>query len=201
MWASTPFIYFDSFDEKMFPSNCFRHRKLYTGIPDSSITSLKLHLIHGIEHYTAEAIEGWLRFVVQNKVKELDLIIGGYCIPQLVLNANSLTKLRLVGSKLEIPFVSSFPTLKYLCLSFKRFDSKSLQNLISGCPIIEHLYLDGRTANAMYVDIALISNYYLVITICGTLINLSLSHVKFAKEWLEGLISGLPLRDLIVVIA
>ncbi|KAF3457036.1 hypothetical protein FNV43_RR01693 [Rhamnella rubrinervis] len=87
-------------------------------------------------------IDDWLSFVVRMKVKELDLYGGGYCLPQFVLSASSLTVLKLRNMKLEAPSPSNFPSLKVLSLSDVEVYSKSLQNLVSGCPIIEDLHLE-----------------------------------------------------------
>ncbi|KAF3457996.1 hypothetical protein FNV43_RR02658 [Rhamnella rubrinervis] len=98
---------------------------------------------------------------------------------EFVLNASSLTVLKLGSLKLEAPYASTFPSLKVLSLRHMKLDSKSLQNLISGCPIIEDLDLR--------ID--------LVFDVSKTLKNPSLLNVNFPKQWLESLISNLPLLD------
>ena len=49
------------------------------------------------------------------------------------------------GLNLEVPFISSFPTLKVLSLDFANSDHQSLQNTFSGYTIIVDLHLYFRT--------------------------------------------------------
>lgn len=95
-----------------------------------------------------------------------------------------LTKLKL---KLEAPFVSTLPSLKVLCLAFVESDAKSPGNLISGCPIIEDLELRYIFENLDF-------------DVSKTLKNLTLNSsystfIGSSKQWLEGLISRLPLLE------
>ena len=75
----------------------------------------------------------WQSFPIQCKAKELDLSVRQYRLPQFILKAGLLTQLKLQGVKMEVPFISTFPTLKILSLDFVEFDCNSLQYLISGC--------------------------------------------------------------------
>ena len=51
--------------------------------------------------------------------------------------------------------MSRLPTLKVLSLKDVIFDNDSLQNLMSGCPIIEYLYFNGPSARGVCIDVAL----------------------------------------------
>ncbi|KAF3457994.1 hypothetical protein FNV43_RR02656 [Rhamnella rubrinervis] len=123
-----------------------------------------------------------LNFCVQRRVKELDLRFENYCLPKFVLNSSSLTVLKLSQLKLEAPSLSTLPSLKVLSLHVE-CDAKSLQNLISGCPIIEELYLWGH--GKIRFDF----------TVSETLRNLTLKCVDLTDQWLSGLISGLPFLE------
>ncbi|KAF3457034.1 hypothetical protein FNV43_RR01691 [Rhamnella rubrinervis] len=129
-------------------------------------------------------VKGWFSFVIERNVKELDLHLKYYSLPQSVLNAVSLTVLKLNGMVLKTTSLSTLHSLKVLFLIGVEFDANSLQNLISGCPIIEDLHLKGR-----YRDI------HVDFSIGKTLKYLSLSGVTITCQWLEGLIYGLPLLE------
>ena len=87
---------------------------------DSSITRFMLAMSFG---GTKTLVNKLLNFVVKNKVDELDLCIspwyhnGGhlyYCLPDAVLNAQSLTFLKLDGLKINGNFQVRLPSLKLL---------------------------------------------------------------------------------------
>ncbi|KAF3457995.1 hypothetical protein FNV43_RR02657 [Rhamnella rubrinervis] len=157
IWVSNPFLYFGDFDYKItfpdkvnkrdmvlkFVGNYLRSRKLYMQVPETSVTSFKFGTCYKFTHSATRRMDGWLNFCVQRRVKELDLRFKNYCLPKFVLNSSSLTVLKLRELKLEAPSLSILPSLKVLSLSVE-CDAKSLQNLISGCPIIEELYLRGH---------------------------------------------------------
>lgn len=190
MWASTPFLYFTNSNgfplNKMTINQNMRVFNLYKRIPHWFMTSFKLEFYRycGYQNgvLVAGQVEEWLRYAIQSKVKELDLLLEHYSLPQFVLCASSLTSLKLREVYLEDLSLSSFPSLKVLSLENVKFDRKSLQNVISGCPIIESLHVSGRTFSD-HVDFS----------VSGTLKYLSLGSLKFTDLWLECLIEGLPL--------
>ncbi|KAF3457052.1 hypothetical protein FNV43_RR01709 [Rhamnella rubrinervis] len=196
IWVSNPFLYFGDFDYKItfpdkvnkrdmvlkFVGNYLRSRKLYMQVPETSVTSFKFGTCYKFTHSATRRMDGWLNFCVQRRVKELDLRFKNYCLPKFVLNSSSLTVLKLRELKLEAPSLSILPSLKVLSLSVE-CDAKSLQNLISGCPIIEELYLRGHGKRE------------LDFTVSETLRNLSLELVRLTDQWLNALISGLPLLE------
>ena len=73
-------------------------------------------------------------------MEELDLNVRGSCLPQFILNASSLTVLKLSAMNLENLSLSNFPSLKVLSFNNVERDAKSLQNVISGCPVIEDFF-------------------------------------------------------------
>ncbi|KAF3457039.1 hypothetical protein FNV43_RR01696 [Rhamnella rubrinervis] len=195
MWLSAPFIYLDDlrkFNKKTrnrdkffkFVRNTLRYRKLYKKVPEKSIISFKFHTSYSFIGSASSRLKGWLNFVIQRNVKELDLNVRSYCLPQFILNASSLTVLKLSGLNLEDLSLSNFPCLKVLSFNYLTFDAQSLQNVISSCPVIEDLEVRGRSWMD-HVDFA----------VSNTLKYLSLFAVKFTRLWLEGLISGLPLLE------
>ena len=151
MWVSTSYLHFeDEFENITFTrkgnkrnmllklvANCLRFRKLYREQPSTLITSFKLHTHFKFGRYA----DNWVRYASESEVKELDLIVKDYCSPQFVLNANSLTKFKLRGLDLEVPIILSFPTLEVLSFKFAKSDHYSLENIFSGCPVIEDLRL------------------------------------------------------------
>ena len=74
--------------------------------------------------------------------------------------------------------------MKVLSLIDVRFDAKSLQNVISGCPVIDDLHVEGKYRND-----------HVGFSISKTLKYLLLLNMKFTCHWLEGLIFGLPLLE------
>ncbi|XP_015887170.1 putative F-box/LRR-repeat protein At3g28410 isoform X1 [Ziziphus jujuba] len=229
MWVSTPFLYFDESNDVVFirkvkkgnmflkfVGNYLRHRKQFMQA-DMFITSFKLHHSYfKLRRTDVRRVDGWVRFAIESKVKELDLHVRDYCIPQSIYTESSLTQLKFHGLKFEVPSLSTlssltqlelrylkleapchsmFPTLKVLCLVDVESDYNSLQNLISGCPMIEDLHLQQLTK----INCPLLEYHYLDISFIDfpakALKNLSLSSVVFSDQGLESLISGLPLLE------
>ncbi|XP_060671314.1 putative F-box/LRR-repeat protein At5g02700 [Ziziphus jujuba] len=164
LWVSTPFLYFEDFSASIFD------RKVRNGVWQA-----------GAELF--RRVHDWLNFVVECKPKELDLNLKNYVLPECILNASSLTILKLIDMDLFVPSLSTFPSLKFLSLVCVKSDAKSLQNLISGCPIIEELYLSGSDIG--HLDFA----------VSKTLRSLSLLFVDLTSQWLDSLFSRLPLLE------
>ena len=68
------------------------------------------------------------------------------------------------------------------------FDGKSLQNLVSGCPIIEDLHLEENIVGDIDLDVS------------GRLKTHSLLDRKTNGQWLDHLISRLPLKKLVFLV-
>ncbi|XP_062118272.1 F-box/FBD/LRR-repeat protein At5g56420-like [Humulus lupulus] len=100
--------------------NCLEHRKKgMFFIPDSAITSFKIHVFYS-GRIEAGRLDKWLAFAVENKVKEISITFGGkryYCLPKTVLvNAIYLTILELSKVKLDSRCSFNFPLLKSLII-------------------------------------------------------------------------------------
>ena len=91
-------------------------------------------------------------------MKELDCNLREYCLPQFLLNASLITKFKSTDLKLEVPSVSTFPTLKVHSLVSLKFDLESFQNLIFVCPIIEDLHLNGKVSFIKFLLLLLVEH-------------------------------------------
>ncbi|KAM6570487.1 hypothetical protein CsatB_018472 [Cannabis sativa] len=129
---------------------------------DSVITSFKLYIdqydwdnAHASHH-----IDRWLGLVVENKVKEIHLVLweekydreNGIMyytsLPKPLLNAKYLTILNLVRVDLDCSYTFSFPYLKSLKLGVVRFAEKDvLDNLLLGSPSLERLELSNLSSD------------------------------------------------------
>ncbi|EXB80392.1 F-box/LRR-repeat protein 13 [Morus notabilis] len=129
-----------------FVDNCLKYREIgMRYIADSTITRLELVILYDGDNAN---LDKWLNFVVvKNKVEELDLFIrpiyghrGRYCVPKAVLNAQSLTLLKLDGLKVKSPLLVSLPCLKLLSLrEVSGLNDHSLEDLVANCPSLEKL--------------------------------------------------------------
>ncbi|KAF3457033.1 hypothetical protein FNV43_RR01690 [Rhamnella rubrinervis] len=150
-------------------------------VPETSIVRFRLRT----SCYPASRIKDWFSFLIERNVKELDLNFDCYCLARSVLNATSLTVLKLCRMTLRTRSLSTLHSLKVLSLIDVIFDAKSLKNIISGCPIIEELYVHRESYARDHVDFS----------VSKTLKYLLLSGLQFNCQWLEGLIYGLPLLE------
>lgn len=189
MWVSTPSLYFQGSrdDEYLtFVENCLECCKLYTQIFDNFMERFKFYLAYyDLSRCTAsKTVDDQLWFCTKNRVKELDLNIEHYCLPQFVLKpSTSLTQRKFKCLKLEDPILltSTFPTLKVLSPEGVQYDNESLQNLFHGCPIMEDLHVDEHCVSyGERFDVTING---------GTLRNLSLWSLTLSNQWLEGLVS------------
>lgn len=201
MWVSSPFLYFEdlnniTFNKRKrnrdmvlnFVTKYLIHRQLFMQIPYTFIVSFRFVTLYNIRSskIAIRQIDDWLSFAIHSEVKELDLCVNFYCLPCFVLNASSLTILKLRELKLVASSPSTLPSLKILSLAGVKLKSnaESLQNLVSGCPIIEEMHLSR--CDLQHLDSTAVS---------GTIRNLSLSNVVLNDRWLGCLISRLPLLE------
>ncbi|XP_062083723.1 uncharacterized protein LOC133790201 [Humulus lupulus] len=93
-------------------------------------------------------LDKWLAFAVENKVREIHLLIGSYtsdiyCLPKTLDNATYLTVLELQSVVLDPSYSLSFPFLKTLSLVFVQHSETAkddvLCKILLGCPSLEKL--------------------------------------------------------------
>ncbi|PON70275.1 F-box domain containing protein [Parasponia andersonii] len=135
-----------------FVDKCLKHReKSMRYIADSVITRLKLHT----EYYKdrATVLDNRLNFVVRGNIEELDLSMKRdyfvkvvyYSLPEAILNARSLTVVKL--DHLMIGGISSvnLPSLISLSLTAVGLCDGALHKLLLGCPALVKLLLSKCT--------------------------------------------------------
>ncbi|KAF7145644.1 hypothetical protein RHSIM_Rhsim04G0063700 [Rhododendron simsii] len=124
------------------------------------------------------AVDGWVKFAVENDVKELDLRIERvlehcferYWLDDCVFACRSLTALYLdyCGIRLDCVTVD-LPSLKRLTLSEVKITSNSFRSLIGGCPSVEYLcvefckgllMIEGSTPNLKSLKLNLTDVYW-----------------------------------------
>ncbi|PON68678.1 F-box domain containing protein [Trema orientale] len=159
VWYSIPALHFCDSDNMGYPvfggqqkkafykfvEECVKHRQICTRyITDSVITRFKLD----IEHYGDNApIDKWFTSAVLRNVEHLNLsikaedFVGFYRLPEAVLNARSLTVLKLSGLRLGNPCLVSLPSLLSLSLMQVELFDEPLRNLMLGCPALEKFCL------------------------------------------------------------
>ncbi|KAI4328638.1 hypothetical protein L6164_020974 [Bauhinia variegata] len=119
-----------------------------------AIRELKLRMRYSDSQSIHSLFDYWMRLAVESGVQVLDLgqrICGNgsaenYCLPPCILEAKSLTKLNLFGSiRVDHAFMNNpiqFSSLQVLSLWFVSLGGEQIiQNIISSCPLIEHLTL------------------------------------------------------------
>ncbi|XP_074325235.1 F-box/FBD/LRR-repeat protein At1g13570-like [Apium graveolens] len=111
---------------------------------DGPIHKFKLHTEH-LKRLTE--LEQWLLFLLRKNLNELDLsiyrdrwIVKGqrFYTPPCIFSYQKLTKLKLFGFELKPPIgFQGFPCLKYLKLHGGTVAAETIENLITGCPLLE----------------------------------------------------------------
>ncbi|CAI9118567.1 OLC1v1020154C1 [Oldenlandia corymbosa var. corymbosa] len=99
----------------------------------------------------AAGVDKWLKFAVENGVRELNLQLQpqydhDYIVPGFILEAESLTMLSLHNcdfpDKLNIQKISC-KNMRTLVLPEVSINDDTLSSLIAGCPLIEHLKINN----------------------------------------------------------
>ncbi|XP_060967107.1 putative F-box protein At1g49610 [Cannabis sativa] len=160
MWYSVSELSFSDFDwanSKKFynyVNNYLERRKRGNYfILDSAITSFKLHMTNSYQRRMARDLDKWLAFIVEKKVKEINLRVNKqrsyrgdihyYSLPKtLAVNARYLTTLILNSVELDSRYSFSFPSLKTLTLACVRLvGNDAVDKLLMGSPSLEKLQL------------------------------------------------------------
>ncbi|PON68674.1 F-box domain containing protein [Trema orientale] len=164
MWYSVPTLCFNGSDIDFgspkdregfynYVDNCLKHLKIGMGsnVDSVNITSFKLDL-RPYGRSNASYLDNWLAFVVESKVKELNLSLEKesssnrgrfyhYSLPEMVVNARNLTIMELKGLGLSTSCTFSLPSLKTLSLVDVLLADAALDNLLLGCPSLEKFLL------------------------------------------------------------
>ncbi|PON54597.1 F-box domain containing protein [Trema orientale] len=158
VWYSVPDLHFCDYDHidrfhfhsqpkkafYKFVDNCLKYRERSARyIADSFITKLR------IEYYGDKpALDNWSTLTIWRNIKELDIFtepqdffVVYYCLPEAVLNARSLTVLKLDYLTFDGSCSISLPSLISLSLMYVKLNDEALQNLLLGCPALEKFVL------------------------------------------------------------
>ncbi|BFG26278.1 hypothetical protein CerSpe_125510 [Prunus speciosa] len=162
LWSSLPVLNFNEdlqlYDSQYGPDramfrkyllSCLKRREKDEEEHDLDTFRLSMRYSGG-----ASMIDKWLSFAVERNVKELEIILirkygdrsKPYFLPQTILNAQSLTTLRLNNVKIKdnpMPISISLPSLKNMVLENMDLGNVEFVHLISGCPSLEALSLDS----------------------------------------------------------
>ncbi|KAL5767471.1 hypothetical protein ACOSP7_014076 [Xanthoceras sorbifolium] len=198
-----------------------------------SMKKFKINIFLFDDPLLASFLERCIFYAVGSNVKELSLefVCGRgrrYNLPQIVLFAKSVELLKLKGCKLELPRNNiQLSSLRKLYLSHVLVDDLLIENLISGCPMIEDLnfsFCNGHQNLKLYdlsrlneikvtnndelqnlniegFNIHSLAIFWLSpsceisVTNCINIKNLDLKSVSTKDEWLNCLISRLPLLE------
>ncbi|XP_062011807.1 putative FBD-associated F-box protein At3g50710 isoform X1 [Rosa rugosa] len=148
IWASVPTLDFD-------PS-CFRYPSKFLAFVDhvlllrysSNIQKFRLHW-EGI-NVDDYRIHAWIHAAIRRNVVELDLCAGYsdetriFELPKSLVMCKTLVMLRLTSQFItSIPASGCFPSLKSLHVTLHVKVNKSIFDVLSNCPILEDLTMDG----------------------------------------------------------
>lgn len=167
IWPSCPILYFD---EDSFEANYFQYyteengnRRRFAKFLLNSLQKQKEGTGNysriekfGIRmallgHKCDAAVDGWVKFAVENDVKELDLRIKRvlehcferYWLDDCVFACRSLNALYLDYCRIRLDSVTvDLPSLKRLTLSEVEITRNSFCRLIGGCPSVEYLCVE-----------------------------------------------------------
>ncbi|PON66843.1 F-box domain containing protein [Trema orientale] len=213
-----------------FVNKCLKHRERSARyITDSSISSLKLH----IEYYRDNpALDNLSTFAIWRNIEELDLCTeprylyyrNCYCLPEVVLNARSLTVLKLGHLIIEGSCSISLPSVTFLSLAYVKLRDKTLYNLLLGCSAIEKFVLtrcyelsdpkisslrlkfleieDDKAFETLEIEAINLESFKydgncedINLSACKAIRSLSLLDIMLDDESMEDLICGFPLLE------
>lgn len=191
IWSSCPILFLDEyyFEAIYFEYDGKRRRfaKLLKSLQKqkegasnySSIEKFGIRMAL-LGHEWDAAVDGWVKFAVENEVKELDLrikrVLGlencleRYWLDDCVFACHSLTALYLDYCLIRLDCVTvDLPSLKRLMLSEVEISSNSFRHLIGGCPSVEYLCvefcrgllkIEGSTRNLKSLKLNLTDIYW-----------------------------------------
>lgn len=146
IWASVPNLDFSdeaTSDKTRFLA--FVDRLLFS--PDSSgIQKFRLHC-SSVDDFSH--IDSWICAAIQRNAVEVDLCVESdgqqiFELPKPLLTCKTLEVLKLDSNYvINLPTTGSFPTLRSLHVTVNSPDSDAMGTLISYCPVLENLTIDG----------------------------------------------------------
>ncbi|XP_010490726.1 PREDICTED: putative F-box/LRR-repeat protein At3g28410 [Camelina sativa] len=145
VWCETPSLYIHEF-------------RLKDGAINQTLTSYKAPNITSCDlimraDYNAAKVNNWIEFVLSRNVQKLSVSIVDftysktYSFPDIFYLSSSLKQLTVVVDFCDmIPgCIVSWKSLRNLSLLACRLSDESIDNILSGCPILESLTLDNCT--------------------------------------------------------
>jgi hypothetical protein len=96
------------------------------------------------DHACNEGIGRWLPILCRNGIKELDLVFNNErCnIPFGLISSVVLERVYLFGCNIDVPpFFQGFKLVRALMLAGSELSGISIENMVSSCPLLDHLVL------------------------------------------------------------
>ncbi|KAL6205948.1 hypothetical protein ACLB2K_023200 [Fragaria x ananassa] len=149
IWASVPNL--DICDEATSDKTgfmAFVDRVMFS--PHSNIRKFRLHC-SSVDDYAR--IETWVCSAIQRNAVEVDLCVEScrghiFELPWPLIVSKTLEILKLDSNyEINLPLSGSFPSLRCLHITVDSPDSDAMGTLISYCPVLEHLTVDGTLGN------------------------------------------------------
>ncbi|XP_040362138.1 F-box protein At4g22280 isoform X2 [Rosa chinensis] len=150
VWASVPNL--DICDEATSDKTgfmAFVDRILFS--PQSSnIPKFRLHC-SSVDDFSR--IDSWVCRAIQRNAVEVDLCVESHGehifeLPKPLLISKTLEVLKLDSNYvINLPLLGSFPSLRFLHVTVDSPDSYAMGTLISYCPVLENLTVDGTLGN------------------------------------------------------
>ncbi|PON68683.1 F-box domain containing protein [Trema orientale] len=242
VWYSIPALHFcdiDHMGQFRFKS---QPRKAFNKFVDKCLKQREVGFVFGFaipyRILTSAALDNWLSFAIRRNVEELDLRAKpkfkkfvDYCLPETVLNARSLTVLKLESLTLDGSCSVNLPSLISLSLVDVKLHDEVLHNLLLGCPALNKFLLkkcagllntiissstlkfseiveDFIHYRAIKVEGANLQSLIydgfcdnICLSACKAIRNLSLLFSGLDDQSLEDLIFGLPLLECLTISA
>ena len=149
IWASVPNV--DICDEATSDKTGFMAfvDRIMFSPHSSSIRKFRLHC-SSVDDFSR--IESWVCSAIQRNAAEVDLRVEPseelFELPRPVIISKTLEVLKLDSNYvINLPLLGSFPCLRFLHVTVDSPDSYALETLISFCPVLENLTVDGTLGN------------------------------------------------------
>lgn len=147
LWTSVPNLQFSEEDVREF-SWLSTHIDNVLSARDCNIHKFSLHCRFADDF---SRIDGWIDIVLRCNVVQLDLSVQHnereiYELPKSLFLSKTLKVLALCSNFIaNIPASGCFPSLKFLHLYLDYPFKHSMEKLVSSCPVLDHLCIDGSS--------------------------------------------------------